>query len=303
MYTTCQILRNSEVVNFVRTVIKTGYAAYFKDHAIDINNMVDDTLDRLTQSQQPSTNPDALCEVISQCLSDTFKKHDDTFWFNSIYHHYKTIIKPETDFQQLQDVITGRRVLDYGCGSGYLSVRLARGGYEVHGTDVLDYRYPEAQNIPFTKMDSPTDLNYSEDSIDTALVQAVLHHIDSNQLPLVIQQLARIAKYVVIKEDTYDLPPTLPGLSTVLKQQPLLQSFTEMATQTQFQVLLLIDFYANAIAQGIPEMHMPFAFRTVNEWIAILKENGLSVTRTIVSGFEPGRMHQTCHVWFVCERS
>ena len=74
-------------------------------------------------------------------------------------------------------------MLDYGCGSGYLAAGLLAGGYEVFTTDVLDYRYEEARRLPFAQMASPTDIPYPDNSVDVALVQAVLHHIDSDDLP------------------------------------------------------------------------------------------------------------------------
>ena len=83
--------------------------------------------------------------MTSELLERTFRKWDPSFWFNQIYHQYKTQTKPETDFQQLQKLIPGKRVLDYGCGSGYLAARLAKGGYKVFTADVLDYRYEEAR--------------------------------------------------------------------------------------------------------------------------------------------------------------
>jgi hypothetical protein len=49
-------------------------------------------------------------------------------------------------------------------------------------------------------------------------------------------------------------------------------------------------------------MNMPFEFRPVTKWQQVLKVNGLKVNGTWVAGFEPGRMHKSCHVWFVCER-
>jgi SAM-dependent methyltransferase len=234
-------------------------------------------------------------------LKDTFRKDDRSFWFNRIYHDYKTRLKPETDFQQLQVMINGARLLDYGCGSGYLSARLARGGYQVVATDVLDYRYEEAKQLPFIQMASPTDISYPGGDIDTALVQAVLHHIDPPDLPLVIQRLAQVAKHVLIKEDTYDLPGGLPSLAETQACQPLLRQFKGLPRTTQFQSLVLIDFFANAIAQGIPEMNMPFEFKPVAEWVQVLEANGLNVTQTRLTGFEPGRMHKSCHVWFSCD--
>ena len=136
----------------------------------------------------------------------------------------------------------------------------------------------------------------------TALVRAVLNQIEPNDSPVVIQRLGKIAKHLLIKEDTYDLPPDLDGRDRLLAAQPLLRAFVGLPRDAQFQVLILIDFFANAIAQGIPEMNMPFEFKTIDEWRQILTSNGFSVNRTQVLGFEAGRMHKSCHVWLLCER-
>jgi len=302
LQTVAQALQNSAAVDFVRASVKAGYREFFP-HAIEqAYGMVDAALDKLAQSQTPARDPSKLSAVAVGLVEHTFKKQDDAFWFNQIYHHYKTRIKPETDARQLHPLIAGTRVLDYGCGSGYLAARLARSGYQVFTTDVLDYRYAEAKPLPFVQMTSPTDRPYPEDSMDTALVQAVLHHVNPDHLAHVLQHLALMARRVVIKEDTYDLPTDLPGLPETLAGQPLLQEFVRMPPAAQYEALVLIDFYANAIAQGIPEMNMPFEFKSVSHWQRILPANRLQVIRTIPVGFELGRMHKSCHIWFVCER-
>ena len=302
LHAVCQALQNEVALDFVRASVKAGYHELFTEAVEQVDTLVDGAFDQLAQSQQEAINHSKLIAITSTLLAHTFRKGDSSFWFNNAYHHYKTQIKPEIDFQQLAGLITASRVLDYGCGSGYLAARLARGGYEVFTTDVLDYRYDEAKHLPFRLMTSPTDIPYPDDSIDTALVQAVLHHVSPEALPLVLQRLAKIARHVLIKEDTYDLPTQLPGVAETAAKQPLLHAFMEMSRDTQHQVLILIDFFANAIAQGIPEMNMPFEFKSVTEWHQVLKVNGLRVNRTWVAGFEPGRMHKSCHVWFVCER-
>jgi SAM-dependent methyltransferase len=298
----CDALQNEAAVIFARAAVKAGYEEFFPDYAEQVDEMVDTAFDQLVESQQGMNTPQQLSKVMYDLLNKTFKKSDSGFWFNRIYHHYKTKIKPEADFYQLRGMIHGLRVLDYGCGSGYLAARLARGGYQVVTTDVLDYRYEEARHLPFVQMLSPTEIDYPDNSIDTALVQAVLHHIDANDLPLVIQKLSKLATHLLIKEDTYDLPPGLPGLANTLSIQPLLQDFVELSKMTQYEVLILVDFYANAIAQGIPEMNMPFGFKSIQEWAKLLNANGMKVTDVILAGFEPGRMHKSCHVWLVCER-
>ena len=296
-------LRNPAVVDFVSTSVKAGYREFFGRSSDEVCAMVDQAFDRLARSQQNRVDPGQLVAVTGALLDDTFRKSDPSFWFNRIYHQYKTQTKPETDFQQLQKLLPGNRVLDYGCGSGYLAARLAKGEYKVFTTDVLDYRYPEARHLPFVRMTSATDISYPDDSVDVALVLAVLHHINPDDLPGVIQRLSKIARYALIKEDTYGLPDQVEGLAESLRTQPLLRSFVGMTPEVQQQVLVLIDFFANAIAQGIPEMNMPFEFKTVKEWEQVLLRNGFKANKTLVAGFERGRMHKSCHVWLVCERT
>lgn len=296
-------LRNLPVVDFVSTSVKTGYREFFDTANNQVCAMVDESFAQLARSQQAGIDPGRLVAVTSTLLQDTFRKSDPSFWFNRVYHQYKTQTKPETDFHQLRKLLPGERVLDYGCGSGYLAARLAKGGYKVFTTDVLDYRYGEARHLPFVQMASPTDISYPDDSVDVVLVQAVLHHIDPDDLSRVIQRLRKIARYALIKEDTYGLPAQAEGLAESLETQPLLARFAQMTLDVQQQVLVLIDFFANAVAQGIPEMNMPFEFKTVTEWEQVLLKNGFRVNKSLIVGFEPGRMHKSCHVWLTCERT
>jgi SAM-dependent methyltransferase len=299
-------LRDPAVVEFVSTSVKAGYREFFGAANDQVCAMVDDSFEKLAYSQKSELDPQALVAVTADLLEHTFRKTDRTFWFNQIYHQYKTELKPEADFRQLRKLLPAGRVLDYGCGSGYLAARLAKGEYQVFTADVLDYRYQEAKQLPFVQMSSPTDIPYADDSVDVALIQAVLHHIDPNDLPRVLHRLGKIARYLLIKEDTYGVSAhmnELEGMNDALSTQPLLRTFVNMPLATQHQVLVLIDFFSNAIAQGLPEMNMPFEFKTVSEWQQVLPANGFKVNRAVLAGFEPGRMHMSCHLWLLCERA
>jgi SAM-dependent methyltransferase len=295
-------LRSPAAVDFVRETVRTGYHEICTAHLREADSLVEQAFDALVESQEAGVDAAALAQVTGQLITETLRKDESGFWFNSLYHQYKTVTKPQTDYSQVRDLIVGRRVLDYGCGSGYLAEKLSRNGYEVFTTDVLDYRYEEARHLPFVQMSSPIDLAYPDDSIDTALVQAVLHHIDPPDLPGALGRLARISRRLLIKEDTYDLPAGLPGLEGVLVSQQLMRDFVHLSPGTQFEALILIDYYANAVAQGIPEMNMPFAFKSPVEWQQALEDSGWEVVRTVLAGFEPGRMHKSCHIWMLCER-
>ena len=293
-------LRDGAALAFVRGSLKAGYLEFFPNQPID--RLVDQALDELAASQAAGLDGQQLLGVADRLVKQTFRGGDRSFWFNQVYHRYKTELKPAAEFEQLVGLIAGRRVLDYGCGSGYLANRLAQGGYTVLTTDVLDYRFPEAQHLPFVRLASPAERPYPAGSAETALVQAVLHHVNPPDLPQVIRGLSQMAATVLIKEDTYDLPADLPGLAETLARQPLLRAFLALPRETQFQALVLIDFFANVLAQGVSEMNLPFGFKPVSEWQTLLAANGLPVRRVLPIGFEPGRMHKSCHVWLICER-
>src|ERR1700737_4368881 len=218
---------------FVSTSVEAGYRECFRAEREQACAKVDDAFTRLAKSQQAGVDPAWLVQVTSALLEHTFRKQDRSFWFNRVYHQYKTEAKPETDFRQMQKLLPGEKVLDYGCRSGYLAARLAKGGYKVFTTDVLDYRYEEARRPAFVRMASATDIPYPDDSMDVAVVQAVLHHIDPENLPIVIRRLRAVARHDLIKEDTYGLPDAMEGLAETLQAQPLLRNFVSMPLDAQ----------------------------------------------------------------------
>ena len=65
----------------------------------------------------------------AQRLSLTlFQRDDPAYWFTAAYNRYKMGVRQEHDYQNLQRTLTGRRILDFGCGSGLTAVRLEQGG-------------------------------------------------------------------------------------------------------------------------------------------------------------------------------
>lgn len=100
--------------------------------------------------------------------------------------------------KQLLPYLKGRKkIVDIGCGSGWISYYLKRRGFDV---TLCDVNYcNQTQLGMFLYKDKLTNMDDKE--FDAALVISVLHH--SEKPKRVIEEAKRVAKKVIILEDTY----------------------------------------------------------------------------------------------------
>ena len=84
----------------------------------------------------------------------------------------------------------GKRVLDYGCGSGYGSARIARTADHVTGVDVADDAVAHAQsefgtgNLDFMAIDPVEPLPFDDAAFDVVLSFQVFEHVSDTSLYL-----------------------------------------------------------------------------------------------------------------------
>jgi len=103
-------------------------------------------------------------------------------------------------FMDLLGDVSDKKILDYGCGSGWLATYLAQKGAQVHGFDIssklIDVGIKRArengvgQQVILKKM-SAEDLDYPDDFFDLVVGISILHHVDYN---LAGQELKRVMK-------------------------------------------------------------------------------------------------------------
>lgn len=93
---------------------------------------------------------------------------------------------------------TGKKVLDYGCGSGNSSLFLKELALEVEGVDISQEMIDEAQKndptIPFRKIDSGL-LPYPDNEFDIVFSSFVLFEISSfDEMTRILNEIYRVLK-------------------------------------------------------------------------------------------------------------
>ncbi|MEE6138789.1 class I SAM-dependent methyltransferase [Mycobacterium sp. 050128] len=282
-------------LDFTTSLFENSYKSHFPDHISEVSALLENAWKYLLGASDGHD----LYQVCAEVHEQFFTPEGSGSWFSEGYARYKSLRKPIQDFNNLADAIKGNTVLDFGCGRGHLAALLARAGFDCSTTDVMDYRGKDAGVLPFRQMASPVDVPYPDDSFDSAIVKTVLHHVDEPDLIPLLINLRRVARRLIIEEDTYAVRPARLG---ALRKQAELAAFNKLNDRDQFRALMLIDFFGNAVAQGLVDMNFGFQFKRVNEWHSIFSSLGLRTVETEIVGFRPGNIHKCCQVRFVVDR-
>ena len=82
------------------------------------------------------------------------------------------------------------RILDAGCGAGFLAARLAERGHDVLGADLVDqWRFP---NLPFQQVDLDQPLPFLSGSFDAVACVEALGYVESP--PAVLREFHRVLR-------------------------------------------------------------------------------------------------------------
>ena len=292
------LVNNPGVFAFARRVLTDSYTDCVPGFEDAMQSLLQEAFDSLSAA---GDNQDRFNHTIITLRDDVFRKQEPSFWFNRLYKRYKRELKPQYRFRNLQDWLSGKQVLDLGCGDGLTSLVLSQQGFKVYLTDVLDYRDPAAKSLPFAPMTDSQTIPFRGKCFDMGIVFAVLHHVEAEDLVPLLDTLHQTCRQLIIEEDCYAIPAELDGLPQVLDRDEQLRAFVALPLEEQLRYLMFVDYFANAITQGLPEMDMPFNFRTVREWHELFADRGFCVQETRVMGFQKGFFNRSSHVWFLLE--
>ena len=146
-------------------------------------------------SVEASLTPDAALRLAARQLARYERPPADTpYQLEYAYH--------------LLGDVRGRRVLDYGCGSGANTVQLANRGARVVGLDISEdlirlaarrMAVNRAGGAPFV-VGSAHELPFPDESIDVVFGIAILHHLDLNRVSREVHRVLKPGGRAIFRE-------------------------------------------------------------------------------------------------------
>lgn len=296
-----EALHTPEVTGFLTKYVPEFYASVATGHEDEARQLVRDSF-RILDETVDTYKDTNLVEAAARIYREVFHKNDPEFWFTPIHQSYNRDKKPKMVTPLLSSRLHGRKVLDIGAGSGYLARQMQREGYLAEITDVLDYRKSETLHLPFKRMDTPDSLPHHSNEFDSALFFEVLHHVDYYGVVPLLKEARRVARRIVVVENPFgDLER--PSLRIVYEHEDPdpTNDYLAMTSANQLKTLILMDYYVNIASKGIADMNIPFTFKSVEEWLKIFGEVGMSVVDMSRIGFFRNTLNRNFQVYFTLD--
>ena len=170
----------------------------------------------LVQSMHASTKRDYVQRVVEHDKAESaavarqwgFDYWDGERRFGYGGYHYDGRWRPLAQtLIERYSIKPGMRVLDVGCGKGYLLYEMLRivPGLEIAGIDISRYGIENAkeETRPFLTVGNASDLPYSDYSFDLVVSLGVLHNLPLEDVWRAVSEIERVgrgtAKYVMVE--------------------------------------------------------------------------------------------------------
>lgn len=161
-------------------------------------------------------------ELPNDLTTDIYRENV-AFW-DKAWNPVKTAYTQMPDLPYLQSIPENlkthgcQNVLDLGCGSGWLSIYLARLGFSVTGIDIAEQAinlaraWAEQENLKITfEAGDITNMNYVEGTFDAVVANSIFEHLTLNLAKTTVTELFNLLKPGGIFFGCFDQVGTGPG--------------------------------------------------------------------------------------------
>lgn len=257
--------------------------------------------------------PKQLSDTIENCIGsakncssllDYEKLVHDFLEQNEILKRYNEAKKNRASirFERVKKYLSGKSVLDLGCGAGKFGLMAHEEGYEVALADVYRNSNIDALNIPFYQIVDGQPLPFEDNSFDNVLLLSMLHHTQNplltlNECKRVLKEKGRLN----IIETVYGIPSELKSGSYGTDDS----FFKQLPDEQQRRVSIFFDYFGNHVLDGYTTdsekyIPVPFNFTTPKNLEKIFHKKGFKLMSKEYLGIYP--FSYNYHVHLVCSK-
>lgn len=142
-------------------------------------------------------NPKAECARVAKQWGYDYWDGDRKYGYGG-YHYDGRWLSIAQDMARHYEIKPGDKILDVGCGKGYLlhEFTVAVPGVEVAGLDISEYGIKDAKEEvkPFLRVGNATSLPWADNTFDFVVSFATLHNLSIGDLKKGVQEIERVGK-------------------------------------------------------------------------------------------------------------
>lgn len=147
--------------------------------------------------ERVATGDKAECAAVAKQYGEDYWDGDRKYGYGG--YRYDGRWRPVAeDMARQYGLKAGDRILDVGCGKGYLLYELTQAvrGVDVAGIDISQYAIDNAKDEvkPFLRVGNAIDLSYEDNSFDFVVSITTLHNLHNYELRKALQEIERVGK-------------------------------------------------------------------------------------------------------------
>lgn len=281
-------LKDPIVKNFVIKILTRGYSRYHIS-----SKTTKQIIDGLERNYKSSSF--AIKKVYNEVPE--LKNRKSIFWRGRKKYHLQKIRHFEI-FRIIKNELKGKTFLELGCGENYLGWIITKRCFikKYIGTDVYLHKdILRNEKLDFRKQKNAIDIPVRNESIDTLLIIDMIHHVDKNSQEKFLKEgFSKIKSggLAIIIEYTFS------NKNKSYYEKRFAIRFQNLSLKQKFMTMEIIDWIGNCLIRR-RKINMPYAYRTMEQWNDLFKENNMCLIKSRYLGFLTKLFHPGPYSLFV----